>query len=86
MSVDELKAGLELKELSERLVEKYNVILGANSEAEYELLVKNNIAQSTPGDLRGDLSTNAQMLANTFISLGLGKKYADGVTLIGWRL
>lgn len=86
LSVDELKAGLELKELSERLVEKYNVILGANSEAEYELLVKNNIAQSTPGDLRGELSTNAQMLANTFISLGLGKKYADGVTLIGWRL
>ena len=29
---------------------------------------------------------NAQKIANTYISLGLGKRYADGVTLIGWRL
>ena len=45
-----------------------------------------DIAQSTPGDLRGDLSINSQAIANTYISLGMGKRYADGVTLIGWRL
>ena len=86
LSSEELKDGVELKELSNRLVEKYNIIIGADSELEYSLLEKNNIAQATPGDLRGDLSINALKLADTYISLGLGKKYADGVTLIGWRL
>ena len=86
LSEDELKSGIELKELSERLMQKYNIVIGADSEKEYQLLEKSNIAQSTPGDLRGDLSINAQKLASTYISLGLGKKYADGVTLIGWRL
>ena len=86
LSPDELKDGVELKELSNRLVEKYNIIIGADSELEYSLLEKYNIAQATPGDLRGDLSINALKLADTYISLGLGKKYADGVTLIGWRL
>lgn len=86
LSPEELKDGVELKELSNRLVEKYNIIIGADSELEFSLLEKNNIAQATPGDLRGDLSVNAQKLADTYISLGLGKKYADGVTLIGWRL
>ena len=52
----------------------------------YGVLEDYNIAQATPGDLRGDLSVNAQKIANTYISLGLGKRYADGVTLIGWRL
>ena len=86
LSSEELKDGVELKELSNRLVEKYNIIIGADSELEYSLLEKYNIAQATPGDLRGDLSINALKLADTYISLGLGKKYADGVTLIGWRL
>ena len=60
--------------------------MGADAEKEYDILEQYNIAQATPGDLRGDLSINAQQLGNTYISLGLGKKYADGVTLIGWRL
>lgn len=86
LSNEELITGIELKQLSERLVKTYNIIIGADSETEYRLLEEHNIAQATPGDLRGDLSINAQRLANTYISLGLGKKYADGVTLIGWRL
>ena len=86
ISEDDLKDGLELKELSEKLVDKYCMLIGADSETEYSILEKANIAQSTPGDLRGDLSINAQQLANTYIALGLGKRYADGVTLIGWRL
>ena len=83
---DELAAGIELKELSRRLVAAYNILIGTDPEQEYEILERCNIAQSTPGDLRGDLGINAQQLATTLISLGLGKSYADGVTLIGWRL
>lgn len=86
LEADELKDGIEFKDLSEKLLNTYNIIIGANTEFEYKVLEKNNIAQATPGDLRGDLSINAQKLASTYISLGLGKKYADGVTLIGWRL
>lgn len=86
LTAEELLEGIELKELGGRLIEKYDIIIGANSELEYSLLEKYNIAQATPGDLRGDLSLNAQKLADTYISLGIGKKYADGVTLIGWRL
>ena len=86
LSTDELKDGLELKDLGVRLFDAYNILIGADSEREYGILEEYNIAQATPGDLRGDLSVNAQKLADTYISLGFGKKYADGVTLIGWRL
>ena len=85
MSRDDLE-GIELKQLGEKTVSTYNILLGTNADAEYTILEKENIAQSTPGDLRGDLTANAQALADTFISLGMGRKYADGVTLIGWRL
>lgn len=86
ISEDDLKDGIELKDLSNKLVHDYCILIGADSDAEYSILETANIAQSTPGDLRGDLSLNAQQLANTYISLGLGKRYADGVMLIGWRL
>lgn len=86
LSTVELEEGLELKDLGERLFDAYNILIGADAEREYSILEQYNIAQATPGDLRGDLSINAQKIANTYISLGLGKKYADGVTLIGWRL
>lgn len=86
LSEDELDEGIELKTLGEKLYSAYNVLMGADAEKEYDILEQYNIAQATPGDLRGDLSINAQQLGNTYISLGLGKKYADGVTLIGWRL
>lgn len=83
---EDLEDGIELKDLGEKLIRNYCMVIGSDSETEYMLLERANIAQSTPGNLRGDLSLNAQKLANTYISLGLGKKYADGVTLIGWRL
>lgn len=83
---EDLENGIELKDLGEKLIRNYRMVIGSDAETEYMLLEQANIAQSTPGDLRGDLSLNAQRLANTYISLGLGKKYADGVTLIGWRL
>ncbi len=86
ISEDDLRNGIELKDLSAKLVHNYSILIGADSETEYSILEEANIAQSTPGDLRGDLSLNAKQLANTYISLGLGKRYADGVTLIGWRL
>lgn len=76
----------EQKELGEKLISAYNILIGADAETEYNLLAAYNIAQATPGDLRGDLSINSQAIANTYISLGMGKRYADGVTLIGWRL
>lgn len=86
LSTTELEEGLELKDLGEHLFKAYNILIGADAEREYGVLEEYNISQATPGDLRGDLSANAQKIANTYISLGLGKKYADGVTLIGWRL
>ena len=86
LSKDDLLDGIELKELSEKLFDTYKVMIGSDAEAEYTILEDCNIAQATPGNLRGDLSVNAQYIANTYISLGLGKRYADGVTLIGWRL
>lgn len=86
LSADDLDDGIELKDLSEKLFSAYNFLIGADAEKEYSILEQHNIAQATPGDLRGDLSINAQQIGNTYISLGLGKKYADGVTLIGWRL
>ena len=86
LSESDLQDGIELKGLSEKLLSEYYMVIGGDSEHEYQVLEKTNIAQSTPGDLRGDLSLNAQKLANMYISLGLGKRYADGVTLIGWRL
>ncbi len=86
ISEDDLIDGIELKELSYKLIRDYYILIGADSDTEYAILEEANIAQSTPGDLRGDLSVNAQQLANTLISLGLGRRYADGVTMIGWRL
>lgn len=86
LTPEELFEGVEIKEVGEKLFDSYSILIGANAEREYNLLEKHNVAQATPGDLRGDLSVNAQKLASTYISLGLGKKYADGVTLVGWRL
>lgn len=86
LSKDDLETGIEMRDLAIKLFDKYQFIIGADVDSEYKYLTECNIAQSTPGDLRGDLSINAQAFANTLISLGLGKQYADGVTLIGWRL
>ncbi len=78
--------GIELKELGEKTASAYNILLGTNADAEYSILQNANIAQNSPGDLRGDLTNNAFALSDTFISLGLARRFADGVTLVGWRL
>ena len=50
------------------------------------MLEKAKIAQDAPEDLRGELSRNALSIADMLITIGLAKRYADGVTIIGWGL
>ena len=85
LSVDDIKYGIELKDLSIKETQAYNILLGADVDNEYRILEKANIAQSTPGDLRGDMAVNAQRIADLYISLGMAHRYADGVTMIGGR-
>ena len=85
LSDDDIDDGLELRELSKKALDAYCILLGADVDNEYRVLEEVNIAQSTPGDLRGDLALNAQKLADLYIALGLAHRYADGVTLIGRR-
>ena len=85
LSDDDIEDGLELRELSKKALDAYCILLGADVDNEYRVLEEVNIAQSTPGDLRGDLTLNAQKLADLYIALGLAHRYADGVTLIGRR-
>ncbi len=85
MSEEDIQMGIELKELGEKFTEFYNILLGTDAHKEYSILQDSNISQSTPGDLRGDLTINAQSIAEMYLSLGLGHKYADGVTIIKWR-
>jgi hypothetical protein len=86
VSPQELKNGMEFKEFGKRLRKKYNIIIGTDVELEYELLENANIAQLVPGDLRGELANNARGIADMLNSMNLAKRYADGVTIIGWRL
>jgi hypothetical protein len=86
VSPQELENGMEFKEFGKRLRKKYNIIIGTDVELEYELLENANIAQLVPGDLRGELANNARGIADMLNSMNLAKRYADGVTIIGWRL
>lgn len=86
VSRKQLEEGIELKELGAILREQYNIIIGADVEKDYAMLDVFDIAKNTPEDLRGALSSNAQEIADKLISLGLGKRYADGVTIIGREL
>lgn len=83
VSKKQLGSGVELKELGTILRERYNIIIGTDIDKDYEMLNKIGIAQNTPEDLRGALSLNSQEIADKLIALGLGKRYADGVTIIG---
>lgn len=85
-SPQELENGMEFKEFGKRLRGKYNIIIGTDVELEYEMLEKANIAKLVPGDLRGELTNNAKGIADMLNSMNLAKRYADGVTIIGWRL
>lgn len=86
ISPEELENGMEFKEFGKKLRENYNIIIGTDVELEYKLLEKANIAQLVPGDLRGELANNAKGIADMLNSMNLAKQYADGVTIIGWRL
>jgi hypothetical protein len=79
---EQLRSGLELRELGDCLRRDYSVIIGTDTDLDYSLLAEARIAQDTPENLRSELSQNAQGIANMLISLGLAKSYADGVTII----
>lgn len=85
LSDEDIVDGIELKEFSRKATEAYNILFGADINLEYKILEKINIAQNTPGDLRGDMAVNAERMADLYISLGMAHRYADGVTMIGGR-
>lgn len=85
LSKEDIEDGIELKDFSRKATDAYNILLGADVDSEYTILENANIAQSTPGDLRGDMALNAQRIADLYISLGMAHRYADGVTMIGGR-
>ncbi|MGF7031244.1 hypothetical protein J2T17_002150 [Paenibacillus mucilaginosus] len=79
------RRGLTLSQLGQELWDRYGIIFGANPEADFEKLTNWKVTQNTPGDLAGDLAKNAEKIADTLISMGYGKRYADGVTFISLR-
>lgn len=85
LTPEELHYGISFKEFGARLMNAYRIILGTDVEKEIKQLSEFNIAQNTPGDLRGDLTINSREIADIYISLGHGKRYADGVTILKWR-
>lgn len=86
IDTESLLDGIELRELGIALRDGYCIIIGADADADYALMNEYGIARATPEDLRGELSENAKAVANMLISMGLAKRYADGVTLIGWEV
>lgn len=82
-----LKAGehISIAEFGDKLWMNFGIIIGANPEEDINRLTRWNINQITPGDLTGELSKNAEKIANAYISMGYGKRYADGVTTIYLR-
>lgn len=74
-----------LSELGDELWDRYGIIFGANPETDLEKLTACRVTQNTPGDLAGDLAKNAEKIADIYISMGYGKRYADGVTVIFLR-
>ena len=86
VSTEKLKAGIDLRELGVLLRDNYNIIIGTDTDVDYSMLEEYGIARATPEDLRGELPDNAKEIANMLISMGLAKRYADGVTLIGWEV
>ncbi len=86
VSTEQLKSGIDLRELGMLLRDNYNIIIGTDTDIDYSMLEEYGIARATPEDLRGELPDNAKEIANMLISMGLAKRYADGVTLIGWEV
>lgn len=86
IDTESLIDGIELRELGTALRDSYCIIIGTDTDTDYALMDDYGIARATPEDLRGELSENAKAIANMLISMGLAKRYADGVTLIGWEV
>lgn len=85
LSKDNIREGINYKEFGKKFTTFYNILLGCEIGAEMAILQQFNISQNTPGDLRGDMVLNARAVADTLISLGHARRYADGVTFIKWR-
>ena len=86
ISSNDLNSGIEFASLGQELRNSYNIIVGTDTDVDYSVLDDFGIAKTTPENLRGELSSNAREIANMLVSMGLAKQYADGVTLVGWRL
>lgn len=81
-----LNNGIELRELGDALRSSYNILIGTDTDIDFGILDAYGIAAVTPENLRGELANNARDIADMLISMGLAKRYADGVTIIGWGL
>lgn len=81
-----LNNGIELRELGDALRSSYNILIGTDTDIDFGILDAYGIADVTPENLRGELANNARDIADMLISMGLAKRYADGVTIIGWGL
>lgn len=86
VTLSDIQDGIELRELGELLREQYGIIIGTDTDKDYRMLEQAKIAQDAPEDLRGELAHNAYNIADMLITIGLAKRYADGVTIIGWGL
>ncbi len=83
VDADLLASGIELQEFGELLRNNYNIIIGTDVDQDYLILDQCGIAGATPENLRGELSSNARIIADMLISMGVARRYADGVTIIG---
>lgn len=81
-----LDNGIELRELGDALRLSYNILIGTDTDMDFDILDAYGIADVTPENLRGELANNARDIADMLISIGLAKRYADGVTIVGWGL
>lgn len=86
VNTDSLNNGIELRELGDALRSSYNILIGTDTDIDFGILDAYGIADVTPENLRGELANNARDIADMLISMGLAKRYADGVTIIGWGL
>lgn len=86
VKLEDMPDGIELRELGELLRSQYYILIGTDTDKDYSLLDQAKIAQDAPEDLRGELASNARSIADMLITMGLAKRYADGVTIIGWGL
>lgn len=86
INLEDMPNGIELRELGELLRSQYYILIGTDTDKDYSSLDQANIAQDAPEDLRGELASNARSIADMLITMGLAKRYADGVTIIGWGL